>query len=100
MSTDAATSARAPRSRFAHALLALLLLLTTTASAMHPFALDEHRASEICGACLAHAHGGEAPLPAFVLPHEPSALAPAQAHPRSLVSASTLLHHRARAPPV
>lgn len=100
MSTDAATSARAPRSRYVHALLALLLLLTTTASALHPFALDDHRAGEVCGPCLAHAHGGEAPLPAFVLPSVPSALAPAQVCLRSPAGSRTLLCHRARAPPV
>lgn len=100
MSTDTVTSTRAPRSRYVHALLALLLLLTTSASALHPFALDDHRAGEVCGPCLAHAHGGEAPLPAFVLPHLPSALAPAQDHPRSPAGSRTLLRHRARAPPV
>lgn len=100
MSTDPTPSARVPRSRYVHAVLALLLLLTTTASAMHPFALDDHRAGEICGPCLAHAHGGEAPLPTFVLPQVPPALAPAQVCLRSPAGSRTLLCHRARAPPV
>lgn len=99
MSTDTATSAHAPRSRYGYALLALLLLLVTAASALHPYASDDHVAGEICGPCLANANGGDAPLPTFVLPRVPAALAPTQVCLRSAAASRTLPRHRARAPP-
>ncbi len=99
MVTDAQAT-RAPRRRLPYALLVVLLLLATTGTALHPYALDEHAGGHVCGLCVASANGGAAPLPAPFALALPVATAPRTDAIAALPVTPLLSSYRARAPPV
>ncbi len=99
MATDT-TATRAPRRQLPYALLVVLLLLATTGTALHPYALDEHAGGHVCGLCVANANGGAAPLPTpFALTLSVATAPRASAGVTPLVAHLPALY-RARAPPV
>lgn len=87
------------RMRFAHALLVVLLLLTTTGSILHPYALDAHRDGHLCSVCLASAHGSGAPPPEVHALVPPCVATPAAPLALRFVDARVSTPYLARAPP-